>query len=636
MLGVALPPPGARFHGALPEWGHPIHTAIYADGPVVCAYLVKADATIGSDEHRHYLTWVWDAATGRYIQASLPDHPRPLYLPHNFDAHPTWTVFVFDREDMVDAFHKASGDAEVIATTTPGGPSKFDMGSWGALYERTVVLWPSNHADSVQAHHTLGRELRDGGAKVSLIQLPQDKPANWSFLHIVEAGWTWEQIEAFVRENRRDIAAQVVPIRPARGKSGSAAAVAQPPVQPPTQAQPTPQILSFRAAWQRIPNLTYAPNGTPYSNLYNIQKTIEAWKGDHGKVWYDAFHDKVMTMEGASSDVGREWRDLDSSKLCSLLQGSLGFSSVRSATVYEAVQVAASSDTRHEVRDWLNTLEWDGTPRLVVMLHRGWGTEASPYTSAVGRCFLVAAVARVMDPGCQVDYVPVFEGVGRSGKTSALRELFGLHWFDNPSAMFGEKDFLQNMRGKWCLELGEMANIKGRAIEIVKSIVTRREDLYRASYERSAASHKRQCVFAGTIDRPRWNTDDAGGTRWWPIVCGKIDLQWIRENRAQLFAEALHRYRAREEWWNVPMDEARARQSQSQDHDVYEDLISSYLIRTAAKEVTMKELLRDGVQLEDTRAWDRHTQERIHNSMRKLGWLYDIRSKGWRNPNKTE
>jgi hypothetical protein len=50
----------------------------------------------------------------------------------------------------------------------------------------------------------------------------------------------------------------------------------------------------------------------------------------------------------------------------------------------------------------------------------------------------------------------------------------------------------------------------------------------------------------------------------------------------------------------------------------------------------MKELLRDGVQLEDTRAWDRHTQERIHNSMRKLGWLYDIRSKGWRNPNKTE
>ena len=609
MLGLTQPPPGARFHGSLPKLGAPVHIAHYADPLKICAYDEPADPAVGLEARRRYLSWLVDPETRGWIQKALPEQKRPLYRPENLDNHPDWPVYVFEREDMADAFNALSGDAEVLGTTIAGGAGAFVLGEWEPLYGRPVTLWPTNRPECIQAMHELARQLQKAGTAVSVICLPQDKPAAWSFLHVVESGWTWEQCLAFVRATVRGVEAALAPI--------AAAHAATPPalVEPKAvRQQPASQALNARDVWAQIKGLQYAQNGTPYSHNHNVVCAIEAMQGKYADVWYDEFHCKVMTDEQSP----RPWRDADTLELTAILQGSYGFSGVRTALVRECVSTVANKRPRHEVREWLDTLVWDESWRLAIAPYEGWGVGISPYASAVFRCFLVAAVARIYKPGCKVDYVPVLEGAQGVKKTTSLLALFGSRWFDNPSAYFGEKDFLQNMNGKWCLELGDLANLKGRHLEVVNATITRQIDTYRASYGRDPGTYPRQSVFAGTIDRKGWNRDEAGGRRWWPLKCGRINLDWITKNRGQLFAEAVHRFKEGQDWWEVPEHDARREQAERQPHDVWTGKISFYI--KGKRTVTPAEVLESGLAMVQTKDWNEGNVGRITRVLTLLGW----------------
>ena len=67
---------------------------------------------------------------------------------------------------------------------------------------------------------------------------------------------------------------------------------------------------------------------------------------------------------------------------------------------------------------------WDGQPRLNTWLSAHLGAERNGYTQAVGRAWLISAVARVMEPGCKVDTMIVLEGPQGIGKSRALRAAF--------------------------------------------------------------------------------------------------------------------------------------------------------------------------------------------------------------------
>jgi predicted P-loop ATPase len=610
VLGVTMPPAGARFHGSLPKLGAPIHTAEYADGFKICAYLEAADPAIGRPASRRYMPWQWAAERQEYAQRALPDQPRPLYRPENLEHYPDAPVYVFEREDMVDAFNALSGDAPVIATTCAGGSGAFALGEWDALYGRTVVLWPTHVTDCEQAMQELARRLDKAGAHVSLVTLPQDLPQGWTLLNALESSWNWDQVEAFSRTYTRVLDRQVLPIASARIRANGAAPVAEPK----RVKQSDPHAIHAQDTWARIPNLLLAKNNTPYSNMANVCAVIESFNGKYGDVWYDEFHCKVFTDE----QNPRAWEDSDTLELLRILQHEIALAGVRPATVVDAVNQVAYRRKRHEVREWLNSLEWDEHCRLAALLPRGFGTETSPYCTHVGRCMLVAAVARIMRPGCQVDYVPVFEGPGGRGKTSALRILGG-KWFDNPSAQMGEKDFLQNMTGKWILELAELANIRRHELEVIKAIITRTRDTYRAPYERKPAEHARQCVFAGTIDRSDWNTDEAGGRRWWPVTCGRIDLDWLAENRTQLFAEAAYRFREGEGWHEVPEQAAAAARRARVAYDAWTGRIAPYLeSRTSTRP---EDVLRFALDMELPEKWSAEHQRRVRRALKESNWI---------------
>lgn len=246
----------------------------------------------------------------------------------------------------------------------------------------------------------------------------------------------------------------------------------------------------------------------------------------------------------------------------------------------------------HPIQDWLESIKWDGKRRLTRWLHDMVGTSNAAYYRQVGKRFLIAAVARVMDPGCQLDTVPVFEGAQGIFKGTIIKALAGMDWYrELQLGAIGNKDTVINCYGSWIIEIPEMHVLKRNSVEEVKNFITIRKDTFRTPYGIHAADHYRSFIFVGTMNPSGDNTyihDVTGARRFWPIVCGKIDIDAIKANRTQLFAEAKHCYEWGDRWHFTPEEEkqygVKKMQAARQSRDSMQDDLHHYLYLGEGKE----------------------------------------------------
>jgi putative DNA primase/helicase len=201
----------------------------------------------------------------------------------------------------------------------------------------------------------------------------------------------------------------------------------------------------------------------------------------------------------------------------------------------------------HPVREYLEGLKWDGVERLNSFCSNYLGAKHSRVTEAAGRKWLIAAIARVMRPGSKVDSVLVLEGSQGIGKSTALNILGGSWFMDSPIAM-GSKEGSHVLQGSWIIEMSELDAMRGREITEVKAFLTRREDKFRPAYEKANFDFPRQCIFAATTNEEEYLGDVTGNRRFWPVMCGRIDLEKLKLDRDQIWAEALEAYNSGEAW----------------------------------------------------------------------------------------
>jgi hypothetical protein len=249
---------------------------------------------------------------------------------------------------------------------------------------------------------------------------------------------------------------------------------------------------------------------------------------------------------GDWAQVGHAWTDNDTRLACAWLQAN--HIEVSISITSEAIQAAAQQDKFHPVREYLESLHWDGEPRVDMWLTRYLGVEASNYTSAVGRRWLISAVARIMKPGCKADCCLILEGPQGLKKSSALMALGG-DWFTDEIAEFGSKDASLQMSGVWIIELGELDCLSRSEGSRIKAFMSRSTDRFRPPYGRHVIESPRQCVFAGTVNHSTYLRDETGARRFWPVECHDIDLAALEQDRDQLWAEALTLYDDDHRWW---------------------------------------------------------------------------------------
>jgi len=225
--------------------------------------------------------------------------------------------------------------------------------------------------------------------------------------------------------------------------------------------------------------------------------------------------------------------------------------------VADQLCIVARANSYDPLRDWLETLAWDGKERVGTFFARFFSAEGSvEYLESISRCFLISCVARAMQPGCEVHTAPILVGDQGAGKSRALKALGQPFFTDAKVTMNGDKDGQMLISSHWLVELAELAGWKAVDNEAIKGFISRAEDKFRPPYGRVTEAFKRRCVFVGTTNEVEMLSDQSGNRRWWPVQVGKIDVDLVTRERDQLFAEALVMYRAGKQWH---LTEAEAR-----------------------------------------------------------------------------
>lgn len=301
----------------------------------------------------------------------------------------------------------------------------------------------------------------------------------------------------------------------------------------------------------------------------------------------DEFSHQIAVLKKFPWDNGavpRVWDgSLDDACLCTFI--SEHYAGLNNPQVMRTTfETMAKENSFHPVRDYLNALKWDGTPRLDTLYIDYLGAEDKDYSRWVARKGLVAAVARVMEPGCKFDETIVLTGKPGIGKSQLLKVL-GKKWFSNSRNTFKSKDDRQMLQGLWIYEAQELEGFSDAGIKTLKAFFSTETDRFRPPYGKTTIDYPRQCVCFGSTNENDFLQDITGNRKYWPVSCNgakvtKSIYDELPKEVDQIWAEAMTRYQLGEKIYLTKEQEEIAAQVQSQfmedngDLGLIEDFIS--------------------------------------------------------------
>jgi putative DNA primase/helicase len=356
-------------------------------------------------------------------------------------------------------------------------------------------------------------------------------------------------------------------------------------------------------------------------DIHRILSAAEPWAGVLG---FDEFAGRIVKRKlppFAGASLG-EWSDVDDTRTMMWIAQNFKFQPQEKDLV-RAVDAVAQDAAFHEVRDYLQALTWDETPRLASWLTDFLGAADEPYTRIVAVRWMVSAVARVMKRESKADYVLILVGPQGEGKSTVL-SILASPWFTDAPISFHDKETSMLIRGKWIVELAELDSFSRADSSASKSFFSRITDRFRVPWGRRPADVPRQCVFAGTVNHFTFLKDDSGNRRYWPVEVGALKLDLLRAQRDQLWAEAYHLFTTGQIWWPRPDEKALFEDVQERHYvgDAWEPMVvrwvSEQLASFPAHEFTTTEVMSECLKL-DTRAMDRNAQMRVGACLQRMG-----------------
>ena len=529
-------------------------------------------------------------------------------------------MFIAEGEKDVDNLIKHG----FTATTNSGGAKKWSSDLNRYFAGKNVYLLPDN--DDVGADHMrmVAAQLLPVAQAVHIIDLPGLPPkgdvSDW-----FKAGGTVDQLA--------DLARQAKPISgdPSECEQSQATADAAS-----SDGQYADQEAKPGYKWRftLLCNKWGAPKAL-FANVVIVLRNAECWRG---VLAFDEFTFRVMLVAAppwepttaAAKFRKRAWSEQDDLAATHWLQTVEGIT-VTPAVTAQAVELVARDFGYHPVRNYLRGCAWDGQERLATLLATYFGAEPSAYTEAIGRMMMISAVARIFDPGCQVDTMLIFEGEQGLMKSTAAKTLFS-PWFTDDIEQLGTKDASMQVAGVWGIEIGELDAMSRTEVSNIKAFITRRVDRFRPPYGRRVIERPRECIFVGTTNTNDYLKDPTGARRFLPATVTKIDLDGLQRDRDQLWAEARVRYEEGVPWWfTEEYAEAAATAKHEQEaryqEDAWEQPIGDYLESRLhrppddpAYRITIERIFKDALDIADKSRWDQKAKNTIARCLKRLGW----------------
>ena len=279
--------------------------------------------------------------------------------------------------------------------------------------------------------------------------------------------------------------------------------------------------------------------------------------------------------------------------------------------IREGMQIVASENSYHPVREYLNSLKWDGKERIRYVLHHFLGADTDDYVYEFMKLFLLGGICRVFKPGCKFEYMLCLVGGQGVGKSSFIRFLASSdEWFCDDIKRLDDEKIFEHLVGHWILEIAEMLALNNvKCNEATKAFLSRQYDNFRLPYGYRAEDRPRQCIFAGTSNIVHFLPNDrSGNRRFLPVMChaDKAEVHILenekesREYIRQVWAEAMELYRLGNYKLRLPVEIEKnlsTYQEPFMQEDTWADLIKTFLEEYSGDIVCTQMLYREALDM---------------------------------------
>lgn len=319
---------------------------------------------------------------------------------------------------------------------------------------------------------------------------------------------------------------------------------------------------------------------------------------------------------------GREWGGSDTSNMISHMDSVHGLR-MSKVVLEDALRGLEQSKPTNPPKNYFKELKWDGIPRCKDFFKKYCNARGVPesYMEEVSMQFVVSVVARVVDPGCQVDTVVVLESLQGFFKSEMVR-VMGVGWGKEGLDGLDTKDGMVTLQGKMLIELSEGETVTRHQSGVIKAFVSRATDTFRMPFDRRSHDYPRQCVFIMTTNQSKYLCDPSGARRFYPMPLYKnIDIEAIRRDRDQIYAEAYQLYLRGRKWWTTDPDMQKIMetiQDSRYNSDPLQDELVAYLSDNN-KPVLVSELIENVFQ-KTIGEFSVREDNRLNRAMRFINW----------------
>ncbi|MDC4239649.1 virulence-associated E family protein [Clostridium tertium] len=334
-----------------------------------------------------------------------------------------------------------------------------------------------------------------------------------------------------------------------------------------------------------LTELDFNEKGTLKNTPNNFVLILNNDENLKGKMAINEFSNRICVLGQLpwrkENDLS-DWSDEDDSSLRIYISKIWEIQSKQNCE--DALKQTVKTNSYHPVRDYLNSLLWDGVSRIDTLLVDYMGAEDNEYTRFVTRKWLCGAVARIFVPGIKFDYMLVLTGAQGIYKSTFFNYL-SKGWFTDSIQDVEGNQAIEKLMNSWIIEFGELQAFSKAESNAIKRFITSQEDRTRLAYAKRTSYLKRQCVFAGTTNKSEFLKDDTGDRRYWPVnVKAEGRTKDVREDLPkevdQIWAEAIHFWKDLKEPLAPTKEQEALAKIEQEDHrevNEKEGLIIKYL-----------------------------------------------------------
>jgi len=531
----------------------------------------------------------------------------------------------------------------------PGGRGKIGEVDWSPLRERIVLIWLPHSAERFKvaqgdpqagalipiekqpwrvAALRLKDTLREHGVTTTFIvqaETTDELPDQWTAVTGEAAGWDDGKLYAWFEDHWA--------LDPEKKAANLLAT--------PSGASGEPWMKSL---------IRKDGTGALQAELHNVRMLLSHHPEWRDVIYLDEFSHTIIKARVPPFQGGTtgEWADTDDSMAADWLSSTVGILKLRTSLVAEAVQTVAKLKAKNPLQEHLRGLKWDKQPRIGTWLRTYLNagpitpemTQAEietmeRYLSIVGRLWLLGAVKRGLQPGCKFDYMLILEGLQGLGKSSVMAIIGGAWAMDTPFSLH-DKEGLENIRGKWLIEIAELDAFNKAESSAAKSFFSRQVDRFRLPYAKRSLDFKRSCAFGGTVNEGEYFRDATGNRRYWPVHCpGRgYDREALERDRDQLLAEAVHLVLAGAQHWPTKDEEKLIRKQQglrevadpwvgkiARGITEWEDSVDSLYPDGKRRPLTREMIITKVLHIDTGRIDERSMAVRVGRALHKLGYI---------------